>query len=35
MKFDWNDISIIPESLSSISSRKEVDATYEGIFFYL
>ena len=30
MKFDWNDISIIPESLSSISSRKEVDATYEG-----
>jgi GMP reductase len=30
MKFDWNDISIIPEALSSISSRKEVDATYEG-----
>jgi len=30
MKFDWNDISIVPETLSSISSRKEVDATYNG-----
>ena len=30
MKFDWNDISIVPEILSSISSRKEIDATYEG-----
>jgi IMP dehydrogenase len=30
MKFDWNDISIVPETLSSISSRKEVDATYLG-----
>lgn len=30
MKFDWNDISIVPEALSSISSRKEVDPTYSG-----
>jgi len=30
MKFDWNDISIIPESLSSISSRKEVNPTWDG-----
>ena len=30
MKYDWNDISIVPETLSSISSRKEVDATYGG-----
>jgi IMP dehydrogenase/GMP reductase len=30
MKFDWNDISIVPETLSSISSRKEVDPTYSG-----
>ncbi len=30
MKFDWNDISIVPETLSSISSRKEVNPTYDG-----
>lgn len=30
MKFDWNDISIVPETLSSISSRKEVVPTYGG-----
>ena len=30
MKLDWNDISIVPETLSSISSRKEVDPTYSG-----
>jgi GMP reductase len=30
MKLDWNDISIVPETLSSISSRKEVVPTYSG-----
>lgn len=25
MKFDWNDVSIIPETLSSIASRKEIN----------
>ena len=30
MKFDWNDISIVPAVLSSISSRKEIDPTYNG-----
>lgn len=30
MKYDWNDISIVPETLSTISSRKEVDPTYLG-----
>jgi GMP reductase len=30
MKFDWNDISIVPETLSSISSRKEVNPAYSG-----
>jgi IMP dehydrogenase/GMP reductase len=30
IKFDWNDISIIPEYISSISSRKEIDPTYDG-----
>jgi IMP dehydrogenase/GMP reductase len=30
LKFDWNDISIIPDVLSDISSRKEVDITYNG-----
>ena len=30
MKYDWNDISIVPESLSSISSRSEIDPTYLG-----
>lgn len=30
MKLDWNDISIIPETLSSISSRKEVDPSWSG-----
>jgi IMP dehydrogenase/GMP reductase len=30
MKYDWNDISIVPETLSSISSRKEISAYYDG-----
>jgi GMP reductase len=30
MKFDWNDISIVPAVLSSISSRREIDPTYDG-----
>lgn len=30
MKYDWNDISIVPETLSSISSRREVNPTYLG-----
>lgn len=30
MKYDWNDISIVPEQLSSISSRSEIDPTYLG-----
>lgn len=30
MKYDWNDISIVPASLSTISSRKEINSTYEG-----
>ena len=30
MKLDWNDISIIPECLSSISSRKEINSSYVG-----
>jgi IMP dehydrogenase/GMP reductase len=30
MKYDWNDISIIPSILSTIESRKEIDSTYNG-----
>ncbi len=30
MKLDWNDISIVPAELSSISSRKEVNPYYDG-----
>jgi len=30
VKFDWNDISIVPSTLSDISSRKEVNATYKN-----
>lgn len=30
MKYDWNDISIVPALLSTISSRKEINSTYEG-----
>jgi IMP dehydrogenase/GMP reductase len=30
MKYDWNDISIVPAPLSTISSRKEINSTYEG-----
>jgi IMP dehydrogenase/GMP reductase len=30
MKYDWNDISIVPETLSSISSRKEINPNYDG-----
>lgn len=29
-KFDWNDISLVPETLTKISSRKEVDPMYNG-----
>lgn len=29
-KFDWNDISLVPETLGKISSRKEVDPMYNG-----
>ena len=29
-KFDWNDISLIPETLSKISSRKEVTPYYNN-----
>ena len=28
MKFDWNDVSIVPETLSSIASRKEINPFY-------
>lgn len=30
MKLDWNDISIVPETISTISSRKEVNPTFDG-----
>jgi len=30
IKFDWNDISIIPATISSISSRSEIDPTYNS-----
>jgi GMP reductase len=30
MKFDWNDVSIVPETLSTIASRKEIDPYYNG-----
>ena len=30
MKFDWNDVSIVPETLSTIASRKEIDPFYKG-----
>ena len=30
MKFDWNDISIVPAVLSSISSRSEINPLYDG-----
>jgi IMP dehydrogenase/GMP reductase len=30
MKYDWNDISIVPAGLSSISSRKEINPTHDG-----
>ena len=29
-KFDWNDITIIPETLSIISSRSEIDIFKDG-----
>lgn len=31
IKFDWDDIAIIPEGLSTISSRSEIDNTYNGL----
>jgi IMP dehydrogenase/GMP reductase len=30
MKFDWNDVSIVPETLSTIASRKEINPFYDG-----
>lgn len=30
MKFDWNDVSIVPETLSTIASRKEIDPFNNG-----
>lgn len=30
MKFDWNDISIVPETLSTISSRSEINVIKDG-----
>ena len=30
IKLDWNDISIIPETLSSISSRSEINPYLDG-----
>jgi IMP dehydrogenase/GMP reductase len=30
MKFDWNDVSIVPETLSTITSRKEINPFYDG-----
>lgn len=30
MKFDWNDVSIVPEALSTIASRKEIDPFVNG-----
>jgi hypothetical protein len=29
-KFDWNDITIVPEILSIISSRSEIDIFRDG-----
>lgn len=30
MKFDWNDVSIVPETLSTIASRKEINPFHYG-----
>jgi GMP reductase len=30
MKYDWNDVSIVPESLSTIASRKEINPLVNG-----
>jgi hypothetical protein len=32
-KFDWNDITIVPEILSIISSRSEIDIFRDGKFY--
>jgi hypothetical protein len=33
-KFDWNDITIVPEILSIISSRSEIDIFRDGKYLY-
>ena len=30
MKYDWNDVSIVPETLSTIASRKEINPLVDG-----
>ena len=30
MKYDWNDVSIVPETLSTIASRKEINPLIGG-----
>ena len=30
MKYDWNDVSIVPETLSTIASRKEINPLSNG-----